>query len=515
VANGFAEKDKLYADVGAPRAAEPRALLSGADVARTREPARDPGAARLAATVGADLVALGLSALLTTVAMTQSGRDLLGMSRGDPFTAGDGAVLVTLAALIAWSVFVFYAIGLYRKPRHSIGWSTLVEGVRGLTALTTACWLALLVLLALTRSSDVIGIPVVFWAAAVVGVPVARWVSRGVLWSGPALTERVLIVGAGEVGHLVAAKLRRRRDLHMEVVGFLDDGEPRRNGDGPAPPVLGALEDLAAVIGERRVTRVIVAFSQARHQRFLDVVRTCADADVHVNIVPRLFEVISSRAGVDEIEGIPLLDVANVELSRFNMAVKRVFDLVVGALICVVALPLIGIVALVIKLDSRGPVFYRQERMGRGGASFRIYKFRSMTDGAEKLREELAEQNEYSGPMFKIREDPRVTRVGHWLRRWSLDEVPQILNVMQGDMSLVGPRPLLVSEAAQCEGWTQRRRDITPGITGLWQVTGRNDIPFDEMVKLDYMYVTGWSLTWDVKLLLQTLSAVLAKRGAY
>ncbi len=144
-----------------------------------------------------------------------------------------------------------------------------------------------------------------------------------------------------------------------------------------------------------------------------------------------------------------------------------------------------------------------------------ILKFRSMYVGAERLREDLADQNEYSGPMFKMKRDPRITRVGGWLRRWSLDEVPQLLNVMKGDMSLVGPRPLWVEEAKQCRGWTQKRLDITPGMTGLWQVLGRSDIPFEEMVKLDYMYVTGWSLGWDVKLLLQTVGAVFDKRGAY
>ena len=187
-----------------------------------------------------------------------------------------------------------------------------------------------------------------------------------------------------------------------------------------------------------------------------------------------------------------------------------------GGLLCIPLLPLMGVVAIVIKLDSPGPVFYRQERTGRGGRPFNIYKFRSMYVGSDEQRLELAEQqNDYDGPMFKLKEDPRITRIGGALRRWSLDELPQILNVMKGDMSLVGPRPLWVEEAKQCCGWTQKRLDITPGITGLWQVLGRSDIPFDEMVKLDYMYVTGWSLSWDVKLLLQTVPAVLNRRGAY
>ena len=203
------------------------------------------------------------------------------------------------------------------------------------------------------------------------------------------------------------------------------------------------------------------------------------------------------------------------ELGRFNVLVKRVFDLIFGSLLLLVASPILVATAIAIKIDSRGPVFFRQERMGRRGAPFRILKFRSMTAGAEKLRHELDDQNEYSGPMFKIRADPRITRTGSFIRRWSIDELPQLFNVMTGDMSLVGPRPLWVEEARQCRGWTRKRLEITPGITGLWQVLGRSSIPFDEMVKLDYVYVTGWSLSWDIQLLLETVPAVLAKRGAY
>jgi len=188
---------------------------------------------------------------------------------------------------------------------------------------------------------------------------------------------------------------------------------------------------------------------------------------------------------------------------------------VVAGIGVVVCSPLLLALAIAVKLDSRGPAFYRQERMGRDGKVFRMVKFRSMVVGADKLREELAERNEYSGPMFKIKEDPRITRVGTWLRRTSLDELPQLFNVLKGDMSLVGPRPLWVDEAQQCHGWTKKRLHITPGLTGLWQVMGRSDIPFDEMVKLDYFYVTGWSLGWDIRLLLETVPAVLGRRGAY
>ena len=197
---------------------------------------------------------------------------------------------------------------------------------------------------------------IVFWAFAAVLVPSARWISRVTVWSRRSFKERVLIIGAGEVGHTLAAKIAAHPEYRIELIGFLDDGEPRRNGHGgPDVPVIGALDDLDAIVAGQQVDRVIVAFSRARHNDFLRVVRACADSGVKVNIVPRLFEVVSSRALVDDVEGIPLLDVGHVELSRFNMAVKRAFDLVVGGLLCIPILPFMGIVAIVIKLDSRGP----------------------------------------------------------------------------------------------------------------------------------------------------------------
>ena len=338
------------------------------------------------------------------------------------------------------------------------------------------------------------------------------------MWSRPAFQERVLIIGAGEVGHTLAAKIGKHAEYRIKLVGFLDDGEPRRNGNGHVhvpdhrrtrrPPPhrrRGAASTASSSPSPRRATTTSCAWCAPAH-----------DSGVRVNIVPRLFEVVSSRAVVDDVEGIPLLDVGHVELNRFNMAVKRVFDLVVGGVVFVLVLPLLA------------------PRRARHQA--RLARSRVLPPGAHGARRQAVLASTSSAPCTwaptscaatsptrttttgrcsRCNEDPRVTRVGGWLRRWSLDELPQILNVMKGEMSLVGPRPLWVEEAKQCRGWTQKRLDITPGITGLWQVLGRSDIPFDEMVKLDYMYVTGWSLSWDIKLLLQTVPAVLEKRGAY
>ncbi len=485
----------------------------GAAGVSTRRPSR----LRVVATLSADIIGLLIAALIAvwvTVDLTALPllHRLTGSFESDPATA-----LLVLVLLTPYFVAALWAYGMYRDPARSVGGFNFGEGLTGLTALTAASWLLLIVFVLGQGSAAPVAPLIAYWFVASLTIPLARWVGRWTIWSRPSFHERVLIIGAGEVGHTVAAKVAAHPEYRIDLVGFLDDGEPRRkDGRGRALPLIGTLADLDAIIAEEGIDRVIVAFSRARHNDFLRVVRACSDSGVRVNIVPRLFEVVSSRALVDDIEGIPLLDVAHAELSTFNMGIKRVFDLIVGGLICMVALPLMAAVAVIIKLDSRGPVFFRQERMGRGGGTFRIFKFRTMHVGAEDERMELAEiHNDYDGPMFKLKNDPRITRVGAVLRHWSIDELPQMLNVMAGDMSLVGPRPLWVEEAKQCRGWTQKRLDITPGITGLWQVLGRSDIPFDEMVKLDYMYVTGWSLSWDIKLLFQTVPAVLNRRGAY
>ncbi len=472
---------------------------------------------RVVAALVSDVVAVTAASLLAIELTRAIGRVPVAGRVATSFEVEPTLGVYTFLLLVPLWIAALWAFGLYREPGRSLGGGTFVQSFAGLTALTATAWVVLVGMVLIRGEDAPVASLITFWVLAAVLVPLGRWLTKALVWSRPSFRERVLIIGAGEVGHTVAGKIAKHPRLRVKLVGFLDDGEPRRGdaGSGVRVPVLGVLGDLSRVIAEQGVDRVIIAFSRARHSDFLRVARVCADTGVQVNIVPRLFEVVSSRALVDDVEGIPLLDVGHVELGRFNMAAKRVFDLVVGAVVCVVALPVMGVVAVLIKLESPGPVFFRQERMGKAGRTFMILKFRSMYQGAERLREDLAEQNEYSGPMFKMKRDPRVTRVGGWLRRWSVDELPQLLNVMKGDMSLVGPRPLWVEEARQCRGWTQKRLDITPGMTGLWQVLGRNDIPFEEMVKLDYMYVTGWSLGWDVKLLLQTIGAVLDKRGAY
>jgi exopolysaccharide biosynthesis polyprenyl glycosylphosphotransferase len=513
---GVADAGDMAGDASKTERAE-RVGLGGDSVAREREGASGrPSHLRLVATVSADTVALVVASFAGLwLAGVLDDMPIVGRL-ASPFEAvpRGGPLLILIVTPVCLAAL--WAFGMYRAPVRGIGGVQLTEGLGGLTALTVASWVVLIGLVLVGGHNAPVGALIAMWFVAIILVPLGRWIGRLLLWSRESFQERVVIVGAGEVGHTVAAKIGKHPDYRIRLVGFLDDGEPRRNGHGGAnTPLIGALGDLEQVIAERHIDRVIVAFSKARHNDFLRIVRACSDTGVQVNVVPRLFEVVSSRALVDDVEGIPLLDIGHVELSRFNMGVKRAFDLLVGGVLCLFMVPVIAVLGVLIKLDSRGPVFFRQERMGRHGKTFMILKLRTMSVDADQLLLDLVGKSDYDGPCFKMHHDPRMTRVGVLLRRWSLDELPQILNVMKGDMSLVGPRPLWVEEARQCRGWTQKRLDITPGMTGLWQVLGRSDIAFDEMVKLDYMYVASWSLSWDLKLLLQTLPAVLHKRGAY
>jgi exopolysaccharide biosynthesis polyprenyl glycosylphosphotransferase len=278
---------------------------------------------------------------------------------------------------------------------------------------------------------------------------------------------------------------------------------------------LGSISNFERISREADAERVIVAFSSAQHERLLDVIRISKRLRVKISVVPRLFEVIGAGVEIDQVEGMTLLGIRGLTRTTSTLAMKRAMDIVGASLGLVLLAPLFAVIALAIKLTSQGSVFFLQERVGRGNQIFHMWKFRTMVRGARHQQADLAHLNEMEGgAMFKIADDPRVTPVGRILRRASLDELPQLWNVLRGEMSLVGPRPLVPAENDQVMGWHRTRLDLTPGLTGPWQVMGRNAIPFQEMVKLDYLYVTDWSLWSDIKLLLRTLPVVLGRRGA-
>jgi exopolysaccharide biosynthesis polyprenyl glycosylphosphotransferase len=300
-------------------------------------------------------------------------------------------------------------------------------------------------------------------------------------------------------------------------VGFVDEDPPPLHESLGGVPVFPESSGLMSAAAASEATRVILAFSRQPAEATLEAIRLGRRGGLAVSVVPRYFEITPPHARVTEVSGMPLLSLGNAGPSIGGRIAKRAMDLTLALGALFIMAPLLLVIAVAIKATSRGPVFFRQERLGREGRAFRIWKFRTMVQDAESMRFSMAHLNEMveAGPLFKIKRDPRVTPVGRFLRRTSIDELPQLLNVIMGEMSLVGPRPFVTHEAMQMmDGWHARRLDLTPGITGVWQVQGRNDVPYQEMVRLDYLYVTNWSLWWDLRLILQTIPAMISGRGA-
>ena len=327
--------------------------------------------------------------------------------------------------------------------------------------------------------------------------------------------DRLLIVGAGEVGRTVMRTVVARPELGYRILGFLDDNpEKGETNIGPFK-ALGGLDNLPGVLNTERVTEVIIALPWSYHRRILSLIAQCERARVRARLVPDIFQLTLSRVDVDVLGGIPLIGVKPVTMRGGSLAIKRAMDLILGGLLCLLALPLMGLIALAIRLDSPGPVLFKQTRVGKGGKEFQCCKFRSMRQGAEEEQERLRSLNEATGPLFKIKDDPRMTRVGRFLRRTSLDELPQLYNVLRGDMSLVGPRPAPPGEVAQYQEWHRQRLQAPQGITGLWQVSGRSDLTFDEGCLLDIFYIENYSVALDLRILLRTAPKVLFGQGAY
>lgn len=266
---------------------------------------------------------------------------------------------------------------------------------------------------------------------------------------------------------------------------------------------------------EPDLDELIVADSGLDEDRLMAIVEEAHSHGVSVRIAPRTTELLVERGEYIPGQGVPLFELKPPIFAGTDWMVKRTFDIVVGLLVVVLGLPLWLLIALLVKLTSRGPVFYADTRIGLGERPFRMLKFRTMVEGADRLMSDLERSNEASGALFKIRDDPRVTSVGHVLRRLSLDEVPNVINVLRGDMSLVGPRPLPVRDYRRLEAWHRRRYHILPGVTGLWQIAGRSDLTFDDLVRLDFYYLENWSIWLDVSILFKTPAAVFSQRGAY
>jgi exopolysaccharide biosynthesis polyprenyl glycosylphosphotransferase len=420
--------------------------------------------------------------------------------------------LIFALSLPAWIV-VTKLYGLYDHDEERTDHSTADDVVGVFHMVTVGAWLFFSFAYLTKVAHPNLPKLLVFWALAIALVSIGRATARAYCRRRINYLQNTIIVGAGEVGQLVGRKLLKHPEYGINLVGFVD-AEPReRRPDLGQLTMLGPPERLPALVRLFDIERVIVAFSNEPHEHTLDLIRSMKDLDVQVDIVPRLFELVGPGVGIHTVEGLPLVGLAPMRLSRSSRFLKRGLDLIVSIVSFVVLAPLFVLLAGALKLDSRGPVFFRQTRMGRGDRTFRIWKFRTMTADADERKAEVAHLNKHlqnggDPRMFKIADDPRITRVGRFLRRTSLDELPQVINVLRGEMSLVGPRPLILEEDSYVDAWGRQRLDLKPGLTGPWQVMGRSEIPFDEMVKLDYLYVTQWSLLNDLKLILRTMPAL-------
>jgi exopolysaccharide biosynthesis polyprenyl glycosylphosphotransferase len=425
-------------------------------------------------------------------------------------------IALFVVSLPLW-VLLAKIYGLYDRDEERTDHSTVDDVVGVFQVVTLGTWGFLVTTHLLGLPHPNTGRLVAFWILAVLLIPLLRAASRAVGRRQSAYIQNVIIVGSGQVAHLLAEKIEKHPEYGLRVVGFVDRDDRAVSGNGKCA-LLGTTDELPKLVHDHAVHRVAIAFSTDSHNQTLGVIRSMQDSDVQIDIVPRMFEVLGTNAQLHTIEGMPLVGLPRPRLSGSSRFLKRSFDMVAAAAGLVLLSPIFVAVAVLIKLDSRGPVFFRQVRMGAGGKTFRVFKFRTMAVDAESRKQDVAHMNMHNGGdarMFKVPDDPRVTRLGRFLRRWRMDELPQVLNVVSGNMSIVGPRPLILDEDQHVSSWARRRLDLKPGITGLWQVLGASDIPFEEMTKLDYLYVTNWSLREDLRLILLTLPALTRQRAAY
>ncbi|MEX2043530.1 MAG: sugar transferase [Patescibacteria group bacterium] len=421
--------------------------------------------------------------------------------------------LFAVVATAVWLV-IFALLGLYRLRSTRRGLTELAKIVAG-SFVGTLSIVALIFFLRIDFFSRFV---VLFgFLAAIVLLAVTRGAVRlaqqGLFRYGIGV-RRAIIVGTGAPAKTLARELTRG-GRGYRILGFVATTRGAKGKAVSGRPVLGRLRDVPQLLQRYLPDELIDADPRLSGSQKLTVLNATEDTHTDFRFVPSTPELATARVGVAAVGGIPLMTILRTPLEGWGRIGKRALDLGGGALILPFFLALYPFVALAIKLDSRGPVIFKQVRVGRAGKPFTYYKFRGMVDDAEKQLPKLRKHNEVSGPVFKMKDDPRVTRVGKFIRKTSLDELPQILNVLKGDMSLVGPRPPIPSEVKKYNRQQRRRLTIKPGITGPWQVSGRSNIGFDEWMRLDLYYIQNWSLLLDLTILLKTVRAVFGRKGAY
>ena len=425
------------------------------------------------------------------------------------FSAADPFKLL----FMVWTLlilFFHYTHGLYQTRREQLESLEIWEVVKSIVIST----LVIIVLAFLLRIQD-FPRSVMILNAVVITVFCSIWrvlkkLLVNYLVSNGYNNFNTLIIGAGKIGILLASEINRQPALGLKIKGFLDDNKIGNCGNWP---VLGKLDGLQEIIHREFIHKIFITI-YPDHQSFIKLLEIAREEGLAVRVVPQGYEYMAHDFIKFNIGIIPILEYSDIDVN-YRQRLKRVFDFVLSFLLMIFLLPVFIVLGMLIKFDSPGPVFYRSRRYGRYGRMFNMYKFRSMVINADELLAQLKDKNEVDGPIFKIKKDPRITGMGAFLRRYSLDELPQILNVLKGDMSLVGPRPFPIAQLEKEDLRQLRRLGIRPGITGLWQIRGRSDVSFDKLLRWDIWYIKNWSFWLDLYILFQTFPVVVKGKGAY
>jgi exopolysaccharide biosynthesis polyprenyl glycosylphosphotransferase len=341
---------------------------------------------------------------------------------------------------------------------------------------------------------------------------ISRWLMRKLN-----ISFKTIIVGIGENADRIEDSLGKHPQEGYEVIGYVDEEkkviEARKKNR--SIKILGNIDSIVDIINNNSIQAIIISGTEYKYFEVLEILEKLKEYDVSVLLFPGFFEFSMKRVDMREVGGVPLLQVANIGFSGVNLFLKNLIDYLLGSIIFIFFIPIYLIVGTTIKINSPGPVFYQQERYTKDCRAFYMYKFRSMFVDADRRLKDLKKYNEADGPLFKMKKDPRITRVGRFIRRFSIDELPQIINVLKGELSLIGPRPPIPKEVEKYDEWEIKRMNVKQGITGLWQISGRSELSFDEMARLDLYYIQNWSIEMDIKILLKTIPTVLLGKGAY
>ena len=450
-------------------------------------------------------------ALLLGLMVAQGIQQALMVVRSSVEPLGPIAVFNTLAILL-W-LALFTNAGLYDSRRLLNAAEEFKLILQTVATGTVAATFAAFLLKVPTQRSWVLAT----WVGCTLAVLSTRLAYRSLLRSmrrSGVLVSRLLIVGAGREGRDLCRAVTRARHLGFQVVGFLDDTRPVGPAAAGLPEIVGSSADVRRLVRKLEAHAVLVAGGSVATETAERVYRDLQELPVDFHLSTGVLGVAASRVAVQRFDDVPVLGLRRVELTGSQQVFKRAFDLVVAGLLAAALFPIMLVCALAVRLSGPGPILFRQQRFGQDGTVFYVHKFRSMVADAENRQAALRlGGNDADGPLFKLNRDPRITPVGRVLRAWSLDELPQLFDVLLGHMSLVGPRPFVTHEVNLTDPWARARLRVKPGVTGLWQVAGRHRLPFDDLVRYDLFYVENWSPAMDIFILLKTIPAVLLRSG--